>query len=70
MRKVAKPKQQDLAKTLKRLEAQVANVNEARKEIGLPPLSAKLRTCIQCRGPFASIEARTCEPCINKRETE
>lgn len=45
-------------------------INELRQELGLPLLSVKTRKCIQCRDPFESIEARTCEPCLKKREVE
>ena len=46
------------------------DVNDARRELGLPLLSVKTRKCIQCSKPFESIEARTCEPCLKKREVE
>lgn len=52
------------------LEAKLEDVNSARKEIGLPLLYVKVRKCIQCSDPFASIEARTCTPCIKKRDSE
>lgn len=45
-------------------------VNEVRRELGLPLLSVKIRKCIQCSNSFESIEARTCEPCLRKREAE
>lgn len=54
----------------KSLEAKLTNINEARKEIGLPLLSVKIRKCLQCSEPFASIEARVCSPCHKKRDSE
>ena len=55
---------------VKSLEAKLTEVNEARREVGLPLLSVKVRKCIQCGEQFASIESRTCDPCLKKRESE
>jgi hypothetical protein len=54
----------------KSLESKLAEANEARKEIGLPLLSVKVRKCLQCGDPFASVEARVCTPCHKKRDSE
>lgn len=59
-----------VAEDVKLLEARLTEANEARREAGLPLLSAKVRKCIQCGEKFASVEARTCNPCIKKRESE
>jgi hypothetical protein len=56
--------------TAKSLEAKLTETNEARRELGLPLLSAKVRKCLQCGEQFASIEARTCTPCLKKRDSE
>ena len=42
--------------------------NQARRELGLPELSIKLRKCMQCRVEFLSVEARTCDKCLKERE--
>lgn len=54
----------------KLLEAKLKETNEARQEIGLPLLSARVRKCLQCGDSFASIEARTCTPCLKRRDSE
>lgn len=54
----------------KSLELRLIEVNEARREIGLPLLSVKIRKCFQCGDRFASIESRTCTPCIKKRDND
>lgn len=67
-----KDKEKSLAvmEDAKSLESRLTEVNEARREVGLPLLSVKVRKCIQCGEPFASVESRTCDPCLKKRESE
>ena len=67
-----KGKEKSLAvmEVAKSLESKLCEINEARREIGLPLLSAKIRKCIQCGVQFASVESRTCDHCLKKRESE
>jgi len=42
---------------------QLLEINSVREEIGLPLLKLKTRTCMMCRLPFTSVEARRCIAC-------
>ena len=59
-----------ISEQLLKMQAKLVRINIAREEAGLPHLSAKVRKCIQCGEQFASIESRTCDPCLKKRESE
>jgi hypothetical protein len=42
---------------------EINEMEKARKDVGLPPLNAKVRKCMVCGGKFLSIEHRTCQRC-------